>query len=265
MPSSTQEHYHAFKRWLGPCLGELACPTQVVGARHIPATGPALLVCNHRSWMDPYLISSRTRRMIHWVMAPFVASIPFLGKLMQEAGGLPILRNSDRRVDALIGDVVAELRRGSLVGIFPEGTDPFLTPRAPDKTSPFHRTFARAALAADIPGLKIVPACIYPIREAQLAPLPAAWLRALAPDEPIFQLESLELRVYQEALVLIGEPLTPDAGYQTLDVRGSIATSFRHEQRIRALVKQVKSRVDALLREAAEWSQLRAPRAPLRG
>ena len=93
------------------------------GAERIPETGPALLVCNHQSYMDPLVVGGTARRPIRFVMTHEIYRIRGLTWLFRLAGAIPV---APERVDPeMLGrayDQVDEaLARGELVGIFPEG------------------------------------------------------------------------------------------------------------------------------------------------
>ncbi len=82
--------------------------------------GGALLVCNHVSWLDIYLILA-TRR-VHFVSKSEVRKWPVAGWLAHKAGTLFIERG--RRADT--ARINADMRRlmqdGAWVAVFPEGT-----------------------------------------------------------------------------------------------------------------------------------------------
>ncbi len=82
--------------------------------------GGALLVCNHVSWLDIYLIFVAKR--VHFVSKSEVRAWPVAGWLAQQGGTLFLERG--RRADtARVNDAMRELmQQGAWVGVFPEGT-----------------------------------------------------------------------------------------------------------------------------------------------
>ena len=80
----------------------------------------ALLVCNHVSWLDIYLIYAARR--VHFVSKAEVRAWPVFGWLAQQGGTLFLDRT--RRADtARINTTMRELmRQGAWVAVFPEGT-----------------------------------------------------------------------------------------------------------------------------------------------
>ncbi|MDR0210611.1 MAG: MFS transporter [Pseudomonas putida] len=89
----------------------------------IPDEGPALLVCNHVSFVDALLIGGAIRRPIRFVMYYKIYNLPVLNFVFRTAGAIPIAgRGEDEatyeRAFARIAEYLAD---GELVCIFPEG------------------------------------------------------------------------------------------------------------------------------------------------
>ncbi len=90
---------------------------------HVPDEGPALLVCNHVSFMDALLIGGAVPRPVRFVMYYKIFRTPGLNWLFRTAGAIPIAgaREDPEMMERAFADVDAALARGELVGIFPEG------------------------------------------------------------------------------------------------------------------------------------------------
>jgi hypothetical protein len=93
------------------------------GLENIPEEGPALLVCNHVSFVDAVVIMAACRRPIRFVMDHAIFKIPVLSFIFRTGGAIPI---APRKVDPAMmerafAEVATALRNGQLVGIFPEG------------------------------------------------------------------------------------------------------------------------------------------------
>jgi 1-acyl-sn-glycerol-3-phosphate acyltransferase len=96
---------------------------RVVGEEHIPAEGPAVLVCNHVSYVDALVIAAGCRRPMRFVMWYKIFQIPVLSFVFRTARAIPI---ASRKEDpALMERAFEEIERalgeGDLVCIFPEG------------------------------------------------------------------------------------------------------------------------------------------------
>lgn len=93
------------------------------GLENIPDNGPAVLVCNHVSFVDALIIGGIVRRPVRFVMYYKIFRIPVLNFIFRTARAIPIA--STKEDEALMNrafDTVAEmLAAGEVVCIFPEG------------------------------------------------------------------------------------------------------------------------------------------------
>lgn len=89
----------------------------------IPDEGPAVIVCNHVSFVDALLIAGAIRRPIRFVMDYQIFKSPFLGPIFRLAKAIPIApRHKDEEVYQQAFDSISrELEQGEVVCIFPEG------------------------------------------------------------------------------------------------------------------------------------------------
>jgi 1-acyl-sn-glycerol-3-phosphate acyltransferase len=89
----------------------------------IPETGPALLVCNHVSFMDPLVIGGSVRRPVRFVMDHHIFSVPVLSFIFRTAKAIPIApRHEDEpMLERAFDRIDEELAAGNVVCIFPEG------------------------------------------------------------------------------------------------------------------------------------------------
>jgi acyl-[acyl-carrier-protein]-phospholipid O-acyltransferase/long-chain-fatty-acid--[acyl-carrier-protein] ligase len=95
---------------------------EVRGAENLPRRGAALLVCNHTSFADPFLIGACTPRFIRFLMYRHfyeTRGIHWLAKLM---GAIPISEaDKPRELVESLHSAQDRLREGDLVCIFAEG------------------------------------------------------------------------------------------------------------------------------------------------
>jgi len=93
------------------------------GSDHIPENGPAILVCNHVSFVDALVLSGSVRRPVRFVMWYRIFETPFLKFLFRSAKAIPIA--SAKEDAALLEDAFNQidegLADGDLICIFPEG------------------------------------------------------------------------------------------------------------------------------------------------
>ena len=93
------------------------------GLDHIPDKGPALLVCNHVSFVDALVIGGCVRRPVRFVMWYRIFENPLLNFIFRTAKAIPIAsaRENPELLDEAFERIDQELEAGQLVCIFPEG------------------------------------------------------------------------------------------------------------------------------------------------
>ena len=93
------------------------------GLQHVPEEGPALLVCNHVSYVDALLLMANLRRPVRFVMYYRIFDVPGLRFLFSTAKAIPVAgQKEDPAVLQQAYDAIdAALADGELVCIFPEG------------------------------------------------------------------------------------------------------------------------------------------------
>jgi 1-acyl-sn-glycerol-3-phosphate acyltransferase len=93
------------------------------GTGHIPAQGPALLICNHVGFADALVISAGCPRPVRFIMEASIFRIPVLSAIFRGMKAIPVApAKEDAAVYERAFQIVAqELRDGQLVCIFPEG------------------------------------------------------------------------------------------------------------------------------------------------
>ncbi len=91
---------------------------RVRGLEHLPHEGGALLVCNHVSYVDALLLAAVSPRPIRFLSADYLQRVPCLSPFLRWARVIPV---SPERSREAIRTAAECLRRGEVVGIFPEG------------------------------------------------------------------------------------------------------------------------------------------------
>jgi hypothetical protein len=93
------------------------------GAEHIPDEGPAIIVCNHVSLVDPLVITAVSPRPIRFVMHKRIFEKPLLNFIFRDYRTIPIAGAKEDAVvmEQAFEEVARALDAGELVCIFPEG------------------------------------------------------------------------------------------------------------------------------------------------
>jgi 1-acyl-sn-glycerol-3-phosphate acyltransferase len=139
---------------LGPILLAVFRPW-VKGEENVPVEGAAILASNHLSFSDSIFLPLVLKRRV-----TFLAKVDYFtgrgikGRLtaafIKGVGQLPVDRSGGQASEAALGTGLRVLRRGELLGIYPEGT------RSPDGRLYRGKTgVARMALQAKVPVLPV--------------------------------------------------------------------------------------------------------------
>ncbi len=127
----------------------------VRGAENVdPATGPCILVANHESLIDPWILCLATPRRVRFMAKAELWRYPGVRWAMEAYGTFPVERgNGDTGAMRRAGEL---LEAGELLGMFPRGTS------KPAGNRVWHRGAARLALAH---GLPIIPVRLVATRQ----------------------------------------------------------------------------------------------------
>ncbi|WP_024302699.1 MFS transporter [Pseudogulbenkiania sp. MAI-1] len=110
-------------RFLAWLLIHAAYRLEKKGLEHIPVEGPALVICNHVSFVDPVIIMGASPRPIRFVMDHRIFKTPILNYIFRHSGAIPIApaKEDPEMMERAFAEVAKALEAGDLVGIFPEG------------------------------------------------------------------------------------------------------------------------------------------------
>ena len=133
---------HRLQRWWSGAL------MRVFGFRlrrtGTPLPGAVLVVANHVSWLDITLMHSQ--RIMAFVAKAEIARWPLIGWLSTRAGTIYHQRGSAHSLGAVMERVVARLKQGMAVGIFPEGGT-----GTGERVRTFHARIFQVAADANVP------------------------------------------------------------------------------------------------------------------
>ncbi len=175
-------------------------------------TGGALLVCNHISWLDIYLIYAAQR--VHFVSKAEVRNWPVAGWLAKKTGTLFIERGRRADTARINVEMRALMQDGAWVAVFPEGT------------------------TSDGRGLRrFMPSLLQPAVQLNCPVVPAAlryrtldgeYTAAPAYIDHISMWQSLKNIVSEPGLIAelhFGDPILPDGHRRELAAQAEAATA----------------------------------------
>lgn len=177
------------------------------GTRHVPPTGPLLVVANHQSFVDPWIVGMAVKRKLTYLARKTLFRNAFFARLIRSLNAVPIDQEGVGKEG--IRAVVEQLRLGKAVLVFPEGS------RTPDGV--MHELRPGIQLLIKRTQAPILPVGIagaydawpiwrkYPIPAPLFLP-PARGTIAVAVGEPIDSARLAELP-REEALTLLFEEI----------------------------------------------------------
>ncbi|HEX4527690.1 MAG TPA: lysophospholipid acyltransferase family protein [Gaiellaceae bacterium] len=166
---------------------------EVAGAERIPP-GPVILVANHESLFDPWILALATPRPVRYMAKSELWKYRLVGAAMESFGAFPVERGSG---DTTALSRAAELlRQGNVLGIFPQGTSRRLVQR------PYHRGAARLALSTGAP--------LVPVGVTEARRLPAPWSR-------------------RRTVIKVGEPIQVDPARPTVAAAKTLTAELERQ------------------------------------
>lgn len=190
---------------------------RATGRKNLPKTGPALLISNHLSYLDVFLLGILLPRPLNYV-ARSTLFVPGVGAFIRSVGGFPIQR--DGLGASGMKETLRRLRNGGIVTLFPEGT------RSPD--GELGEIKAGIALLASRAKVTVIPAAVagtfeswsrsqpvpipHPLRVHFGPPIPPEEVAALEPDAVVALIRDRLLESQRAARRGLAGDLGEDAG-----------------------------------------------------
>jgi 1-acyl-sn-glycerol-3-phosphate acyltransferase len=129
------------RAWQGGLLRVFGLRLRRVGT---PLPGGTLFVANHVSWMD--ISALHSQRMMGFVAKREIDGWPLVGFMARRGETIFHQRGSQESLGGVLGEMIARLRSGHSVGVFPEGRT-----RDGVEVGPFHARIFMAAVEAGAP------------------------------------------------------------------------------------------------------------------
>jgi len=141
--------FYKFVRALFIAIIKVLFNVKVEGLSNLPEKGPVVVCANHISWWDPPLVCCLLNRPLHFMAKKELFGYPAFGLILRKLKAFPVDR---RKVDiGAIKEALQILKRGDVVGIFPEGT----RQKAKDRLGEGHPGAALLAMKAGAPLLPV--------------------------------------------------------------------------------------------------------------
>src|SRR6185369_12543889 len=89
------------------------------GTNNMPKTGPALVIANHQSYLDPLLVGLCARRPLVYLARKTLFKNPILAALIRSLNAVPIDQEGVGKEGIRV--ILEQLSLGKAVVVFPEG------------------------------------------------------------------------------------------------------------------------------------------------
>ncbi|MBN1902077.1 MFS transporter [Candidatus Sumerlaeota bacterium] len=138
-------------RFVAVVVMRLGYRIRIHGQENIPIEGPALLICNHVSWVDALLLMATQQRRIRFLMYREIYESRLLKPLFKLMGVIPIsFRDSPKKMLQSLKQARAAMDEGYMACIFAEGS----VTRTGNMLG-FRRGFERIVKGSDYPIIPI--------------------------------------------------------------------------------------------------------------
>jgi 1-acyl-sn-glycerol-3-phosphate acyltransferase len=230
MEDSAKKTVGRIKRFVTPFF-HLALQTEVIGFHNIQPSGKLILTCNHRSDMDPFVISAIFPRFISWIAADYTMRIPLFKDLVEKTGCIPMAIDGNISMSS-IKKVQQVFKKGDVLGIFPEGHDYMVRNDFSAPMEKFHDGFTAFSIRNKV---DVMPSVVVPIEETiSDYPLPPILRSFMGMPKEVCEIQKRV--VYKKVRVVFGE-IIPHQEYVKMGL----------EEGMKALSVKTKSVMESLM------------------
>src|SRR5690606_39199303 len=129
------------RAWQSGLLRVFGIRSRRIGA---PLPGGVMFVANHVTWLD--IVSLHSQRMMGFVAKREIRGWPLIGWMAERADTIFHARGDTESLGGVLREMLARLKAGRGVGVFPEGGT-----RSGEQVGPFHARIFLAAVEAGAP------------------------------------------------------------------------------------------------------------------
>jgi len=111
--------FYSMVKALAFLLFKITGGIRVNGAERLPKKGPLIIVSNHRSLIDPFVLVACFPARIVFFAAAYLYRIPVVRQILTWGGAIPV--HSEKGDFGSFKKALEALKKGGIVGLFPEG------------------------------------------------------------------------------------------------------------------------------------------------
>lgn len=193
--------YETLRTFLGPLM-PLHFRARSEGVSNVPEEGGAILVANHRCYLDPLALAYAIPRYINFAAGSHLYGVPGTRKIFELAGFFPMHIYGGEEGEKSMSEASRLLAHGELVGMFPEGIESFMNIDHVSRISTFKTGFAKVALESRVP---IIPVAIVGLVEKEFPRIPGILITPFV-KHPRAK-DGIKLITYKGVIVRVGIPI----------------------------------------------------------
>ena len=156
-PKKTHRFITFSRVWMNTFFFLIACPLKKKGLEHFKSGKPAIVICNHNSFMDVPVSSPAIPGGNKTIAKVEMAKIPLFG-ILYRTGSVLVDRKNDASRRESYNKMKEVLKMGLHMCIYPEGT----RNKSNEPLKPFHTGAFRLSMETGAP---IIPALIFNTRK----------------------------------------------------------------------------------------------------
>jgi 1-acyl-sn-glycerol-3-phosphate acyltransferase len=119
MPAWWAYAWYEFAYWTTMAFTTLGFSLRMSGRQNVPRRGPALLIANHQSFLDPMVIGISSPRRLCFLARKTLFNNRFFGNLLSSLNTVPVDQEGVAKEG--LKTILDELKQGNAVLVFPEG------------------------------------------------------------------------------------------------------------------------------------------------
>ena len=112
-------HYRAMRRFFQVTMSAM-WKIRILNRRFEPASGSAVYICNHQSFLDPMLMGLGLRRPMNYMARDSLFRLPGFREIIRSLNAFPVRRGTADT--GALKEAMRRLKRGGQVVVFAEGT-----------------------------------------------------------------------------------------------------------------------------------------------
>ncbi len=110
---------YSLARWMSLIGLRIFFRMRIAFGERIPPSGPLVVVANHESLLDAFVVAATLHRQATFLSAPRLFSLPVVGSFLRRVGALPAYGQGDDV--ASLREAIRILQKGGVVVVFPQG------------------------------------------------------------------------------------------------------------------------------------------------